>query len=394
MRMWPFSSLSECCNLITDGTHYTPPPVLEGVPFLTVKDMTNNGLDLVGSSRMAYDEYERAIAGNSAPTQGDVLFSKDGTVGKVHVVRNEGAFAVLSSIAILRPNPSVIDSAFLGFMLGYRSVLHDALNKKTGSAIRRLVLRDLKTLEIPVPPLPEQRRIVDLLSRAEGIIRLRREAEKKAAELIPSLFLDMFGNLATNPKGWAVATVGDVIFAADYGSSSKATSDGAGLPMIRMGNVTYDGNLDLANLKYVDLPTAEAERYALREGDILFNRTNSKELVGKTGLWDGSCEAIVASYFIRLRVKRERVSPHYLWAFMNTAHMKKYMVMSARGAVGQSNINSKELKAYSLPVPPLPLQNQFAAYCADVEGMSTQQSAATAKAQAAFDALLAGSFSG
>jgi hypothetical protein len=211
MTMWPFRTLSECCNLITDGTHYTPPPVTEGVPFLTVKDMTDDGLDLLGSSRMAPDEFERAAAGNSAPLQGDVLFSKDGTVGKVHVVRGEGEFAVLSSIAILRPNPSAIDNEFLGYMLRHQSVLHDALNKKTGSAIRRLVLRDLKSVKIPVPPLPDQRRIADLLSRAEGIVRLRREAEEKAAELIPALFLDMFGDPATNPRGWPVATVGDVL---------------------------------------------------------------------------------------------------------------------------------------------------------------------------------------
>jgi len=247
--------------------------------------------------------------------------------------------------------------------------------------------------ELPLPPLPEQRRIVDLLSRAEGIVRLRREAEKKTAELIPSLFLDMFGDPVTNPKGWPVATVGDVLAAADYGSSSKASSDGAGLPMIRMGNVTYAGNLDLDNLKYVDLPAEEAERYSLQEGDILFNRTNSKELVGKTGLWDGSCSAIVASYFIRLRVQPDVMRPHYLWAFMNTAHMKRVIFDTARGAIGQSNINSKELKAFPLPVPPLPLQEQFALRCADVSGMATQQSAATIKAQSTFDALLAQAFS-
>jgi type I restriction enzyme S subunit len=262
-----------------------------------------------------------------------------------------------------------------------------------GTTFKEIARGTLRKFEIPVPPLPEQRRIVDLLSRAEGIARLRREAEKKAAELIPALFLDMFGDPATNPKGWPVATVGDVLAAADYGSSSKASSDGAGLPMIRMGNVTYAGNLDLDNLKYVDLPAEEVERYSLQEGDILFNRTNSKELVGKTGLWDGSCSAIVASYFIRLRVQPDVMRPHYLWAFMNTAHMKRVIFDTARGAIGQSNINSKELKAFPLPVPPLPQQEQFALRCADAYGMAAQQSAATIKAQSMFDALLAQAFS-
>lgn len=391
--MWPFRPLSECCTLITDGTHYTPPPVAEGVPFLTVKDMTDNGLDLIGSSRMTRDEFERAVAGNSAPRQGDVLFSKDGTVGKVHIVGAEGEFAVLSSIAILSPDPSVIDSAFLGYMLRHQSVLHDALSKKTGSAIRRLVLRDLKSVKIPLPPLPEQRRIVDLLARAEGIVRLRREAEQKAAELIPALFLDMFGDPATNPKGWPVATVGDAIESADYGSSTKASDSGDGLPLIRMGNVSFEGKLDLTDLKFVELPPTEVDRYRLREGDILFNRTNSKELVGKTGLWRGAMDAVSASYFIRLRVRRDCLVPHYLWAFMNSAHMKRVLFETARGAIGQANINSKELKAFRLPLPPAELQRHFETHCGNIAAMDEQQSAATEKAQETFDALLGQVFS-
>lgn len=111
-----------------------------------------------------------------------------------------------------------------------------------------------------------------------------------------------------------------------------------------------------------------------------------------TGLWDVAREAIVASYFIRLRVQREVVSPHYLWAFMNTAHMKRVIFDTARGATGQSTISSKELRAFPLPVPHLSLQEQFASRCADVSGLVAQQPVATAKAKATFDALLAQAF--
>ena len=309
-------------------------------------------------------------------------------VGKTASAVADWPGSVGAFCAIIRANPEKCLPEYLAFFLK-SARFRKWTSEAQGANIKNIKKSALEGFEIWLPPLPEQRRIVDLLSRTEGIVRLRREAEKKAAELIPALFLDMFGDPATNPKGWSVATVGSVLDAADYGSSSKATSDGTGLPMIRMGNVTYAGNLDLADLKYVDLPAAEAERYSLHEGDILFNRTNSKELVGKTGLWDGSREAIVASYFIRLRVQREVVSPHYFWAFMNTAHMKRVIFDTARGAIGQSNINSKELRAFSLPVPPVPLQQQFALRCSDVSALLIQQSAATAKAQATFDALLA-----
>ena len=263
------------------------------------------------------------------------------------------------------------------------------LNSRTrGAAIPHLDKDLLMGLKLPLPPLDEQRRIVDILSRAESIVKLRREAESKSAELIPALFLDMFGDPATNTKGWPLATVGDVVASADYGSSTKASEDGSGLPIIRMGNVDYAGIVDLSKLKYVNLHDKEAEKYRLREGDILFNRTNSKDLVGKTGLWTDAHDAIVASYFIRVRVKRDKLNPCYLWAFMNSTYMKRVLFETARGAIGQANINSKELKAFPVAVPPLQLQQDFAARLEDIRSIQSQQAAATVIAQATFDALL------
>ncbi len=103
-------------------------------------------------------------------------------------------------------------------------------------------------------------------------------------------------------------------------------------------------------------------------------------------------DAVAASYFIRLRVKSDCLAPHYLWAFMNTGHMKRVLFETARGAIGQANINSKELKAFRLPLPPTDLQRQFEAHCRSSTAMEEQQSAATAKAQETFDALLASVF--
>jgi type I restriction enzyme S subunit len=316
-----------------------------------------------------------------------VIVGRKGSAGAVQFV--DGPCYPIDTTYFVRPRDGFdFDIKFLFYMLRYL----DLSRLKTATGVPGLTREDAYREMISVPPLPEQRRIVDLLSRAEGIVRLRREAEKKAAELIPALFLDMFGDPATNPKGWLVGTIGDVIESAEYGSSTRASSEGAGLPLIRMGNVDYAGNLDLGDLKYVELDDEEVRKYQLQAGDILFNRTNSKELVGKTGLWDGRCEAVVASYFIRVRVKRERLNPFYLWAFMNSAYMKRVLFETARGAIGQANINARELRAFKIPMPPLEAQDGFEKRCRDVAGLVFQQSTATAKAQAAFDALLASVF--
>lgn len=285
-----------------------------------------------------------------------------------------------------------LDREYLAYFLRSSRVVDLISARTAGARMPRADMDYIFSLLIPVPPLSEQRRIVDLLSRAEGIVRLRRDAEKKAAELIPALFIDMFGDPAMNPKGWSVDSLGDVLDSADYGCSSKASDDADGMPMIRMGNVSYAGNLDLTDLKYIVLPADQVERYHLKDGDILFNRTNSKDLVGKTGLWKGTIDAIAASYFIRLRVRSEVVSPDYVWAFMNSGYMKRKIFSTARGAIGQSNINSKELRAFALPIPPLPLQRQFAQRCDDIAALVAQEASASTKAQATFDALLSRTF--
>lgn len=288
---------------------------------------------------------------------------------------------------------SQCDRQYLSYFLRAPSTVQQIVERSAGARMPRADMDFVLSLPIPLPGLAEQRLIVDLISRAEGIVRLRLQAQQKAAALIPAIFVDMFGDPATNPKGLDVVTLGDVLASADYGSSAKAGDEDVGLPMIRMGNVDYSGNLDLAALKYVDLPPDDVARFRLKDGDLLFNRTNSKELVGKTGLWIGDREAILASYFIRLRVNERLARPFFVWAFMNTPHMKRVLFETARGAIGQANINSRELRAFRIPLPPLDAQVRFEARCRDVLALRVQQDQATAKAEAAFQALLARAFS-
>lgn len=381
----PTHKLGDICQIFTGGT---PPRTKRdcfggGIPWVKITDMLQGVV-------VATDETlsEAGISNSSAKLlpAGTVLISIFATIGRTAVLDIEAA----TNQAIAGVVPKDTDQLEPRYLRYFLDSKHGELNRAArGVAQPNINQSILKALDIPLPSLPEQHRIVDLLSRAEGIVRLRREAEKKAAELIPALFLDMFGDPATNPKGWPVATVGEVIAAADYGSSTKSSDDGSGLPLIRMGNVDYAGTLNLSNLKYVNLPTKEIEKYRLHEGDILFNRTNSKELVGKTGLWDDIRDAIAASYFIRVRVQRDKLHPCYFWVFMNSRHMKRALFETARGAIGQANINSKELKAFKVALPPLTFQQDFAGKVEQVRSIQSQQIAATAKAKATFDALSA-----
>lgn len=351
----------------------------EGLPIIRIQNLTGTGDHFNYTTRKVKDEL--------VVEQGDLLVSWSATLD---VYRWAGPRGLLNQhIFKVLPKPGV-DPDFLFFAL--KSVIAELESKTHGSTMKHVVRGDFEGTLIPLPEIHEQQRIVDLLSRAEGIVRLRRQAQHRAAALIPAIFVDMFGDPATNPKGLDVVALGDVLVGTDYGSSAKAGDEEIGLPMIRMGNVDYSGNVDLAALKYVDLPPDDVARFGLKDGDILFNRTNSKELVGKTGLWIGDREAILASYFIRLRVDERLARPFFVWAFMNTPHMKRVLFETARGAIGQANINSRELRAFRIPLPALDVQVRFEARCRDVLALQVQQDQATAKAEAAFQALLARAF--
>jgi restriction endonuclease S subunit len=176
--------LSELCSLITDGSHFSPRTVSNGVPYITVRDISDDEIDFVGCKFISTESYEELENNGCRPLPNDVLFSKDGTVGKVTVVSNNEPFVVLSSLAILRPDQEKILPTFLKLALKSPIVLESALGMKTGTAIRRVVLRNLKNLEIDVPPLEKQRDLVDYVDRRlASFKKLETTLESQAAKL-------------------------------------------------------------------------------------------------------------------------------------------------------------------------------------------------------------------
>ncbi len=170
----------------------------------------------------------------------------------------------------------------------------------------------------------------------------------------------MFGEPVLNPKGWNMTTIGEIVTEVKYGTSRPAV-DGGKYPYLRMNNLTYDGHLDLTDLKRIDIPDNEIEKCIVRKGDVLFNRTNSVELVGKTCVFNESEDMVIAGYIIRVRLKSVML-PIVLSSFMNTDALKKKLRTMAKGAVNQVNINAQELQAINIYLPPIELQQQFAAF--------------------------------
>jgi len=248
-------------------------------------------------------------------------------------------------------------------------------------------------MEIPLPPLPEQKHIAAVLAKADRLRRLRRTARHLSDTYLQSVFLEMFGDPMTNPMGWERATIGEVVASSQYGTSKKSNADQRGYPVLGMGNVTYSGRIELTSLSYVELSEEEFERLRLVPGDIIFNRTNSTELVGKTSHWNYKFDAVLASYLVKLKLKKS-VLPDYYATLLNTGYYKRLFQERCKKAVGQSNISPTLLKEFPILIPSLPLQQQFARIVNKFERLRAQQREAQRQAEHLFQTLLHRAFRG
>ncbi|WP_185172961.1 restriction endonuclease subunit S [Rothia nasimurium] len=236
-----------------------------------------------------------------------------------------------------------VDINYLGLALKSDRSLAYYKAKLQGSTARRRSLPKDVFLALPVqlPNINEQKRIVEQHQLKKLIEQKRERQQELFEELERSLFISIFGNPETWENKFEMTTIGDLAESTQYGTSAKAGATGE-YPVLRMGNITDDGKLDLSDLKYMDLSPKEVEKYTVRKGDLLFNRTNSKEKVGKAAVVLTDEKLAYAGYLVRVRFKNPDHA-HFVAAFLNSDYGRKLRRKLAKTAVNQANINAKEL---------------------------------------------------
>jgi type I restriction enzyme S subunit len=220
-----------------------------------------------------------------------------------------GSWTSLANTYCVLPDVSVALPEFLWMQLN-----DEASWPRSGSAQPFIKPSDIKRRLVTLPPLDEQRRIVDLLNRASAIRRLAEAAQAKARALIPALFVDMFGDPATNPKGWPVSTIGALLREKpNYGTMLKPTLDVKPWHSLRVANIQR-GELSLADKKFVDLPASDERRHAVTDGDLLMARAiGSLDHLGKCVVArPGEQRWAFDSHLMRIRVDPRRILPEFV----------------------------------------------------------------------------------
>ena len=249
---------------------------------------------------------------------------------------------------VFRPDYTKVDKTYLLYLLKSERSIAQYSILGSGSVERRKSIKfnDLAKLQFPLPPLDEQRRIAEILKRSsQQISNARQKLDHLLMISLNTMDAHFTAEAVAGDRGWS--QIGDFVISTQYGTSKKA-NEPQGIPVLRMGNITYEGELDLKDLKYVELDELERKKFNLKNCDILFNRTNSPELVGKTTVYDSQSEMTFAGYLVRVRTS-EDARPEYISGFLNSSYGKAYLRNQAKSIVGMANINAKEF--LKIPIP-------------------------------------------
>jgi type I restriction enzyme, S subunit len=215
----------------------------------------------------------------------------------------------------------------------------------------------LKRLELPLPPLPEQRRIADILDKADAIRRKRQKAKSELNNLIVSQFLETFGDPLANPKNWATGTFDDHLTLVQYGPrffNESYSSDG--IRIVRITDLDQQGRLDYSAMPKMTVSDKDKDSFALRPGDLLLARSGAT--VGKTALIDEEApECIAGAYFIRLRFT-DKIRPLFAQMVLRSKTVQTIITERSRQSA-QQNFNGPAIRALPLPVPPTEVQDKF-----------------------------------
>jgi len=298
-----------------------------------------------------------------------------------------------TAFCVLRATPRVLPE-YLYFFVRSNRFIRSVSKLATGALYPAVSDARILDQKLPLPDLKAQRRIVDVLLCAQSVIRLRRDIREKTNQMVPALFFDMFGESMSNPKGWPVVPLGSLLkLHPQNGLYKHKSAYGTGTPIVRIDSFR-DGELsDPTLIKRLRLDDEDIRRYGLAEGDIVVNRVNSPEHLGKSVLIPSLAEPTVfESNMMRLVMDRERALPRYIFAALQTNRTRRHFQINAKRAINQASLNQQDLKSLSVMLPPMDKQNGFARYA---EATATAQATETAMlkgAEATLESLLARTF--
>ena len=340
---------------------------VDKTPFLRTSNVLWDEIDLSSVDEMSIPEHELPA---KLLRRGDLLVCEGGEIGRAAIWNGQAeTMSFQNHLHRLRPIDPDVEPHFYVFFLQSAftqlGIFEGAGNKTT---IPNLSRSRLAGLDVPQPPLGEQQAISAALSRVRDAIRVQGQSIAVAEDLKRAAMRMLFTRglrgevqketeIGPEPESWEVTAIDDVAVTTQYGLSVRGLTSGT-YPILRM-NCQEDGKVHYRDLQFVELDSESYDRFRVKPGDLLFNRTNSIDLVGRMAIIEDDRPAVFASYLVRLVVDADRCIPEFLNYFMNWPRTQEEIKKLASRAVGQANINATKLRTVLFPLPAIDEQENI-----------------------------------
>lgn len=372
---WKKTRFNQLLTSVADFRGRTPKKIgLEwgdgNIVSLSANNVKNGYIDLCAECNLGSNKlYEKWMEGVNLQ-QGDIVFTMEAPLGKAVLIPDSKKYILSQRVVGFKTNAKVLND-FLIQLIWSQPFQVKIYSLSTGSTAKGISQKALSKVEIEIPDIAEQQKIADCLGSLDDLIAAHSRKLDALQDHKKGLLQQLFPTEGqTTPKlrfpgfegEWESLPIGKVVDNSFYGTS-RSTSENAEIPVLRMGNMA-GGTLDFSKLVYIDLEENEFDKIKLNSGDILLNRTNSKELVGKVSIFDESFPCITASYIVTYRLCKKIILPAFCNYMLNTPLYQARIRSLATPSISQWNINPTRFKKELIIVlPPKVSEQQKIADC-------------------------------
>lgn len=386
MGKWETTKLGNVANVQGGYAFKSEKFIKNAVPIIRIGNINDGTVDIDENTSYPLEFWEKNQSYHVK--KDDILIALSGaTVGKVGIYNDVKPALLNQRIGKINSKNDKVHNRYLFRYVNSGLFKRQVLNLAAGCAQPNISTSQIQSIQIPLPPLEIQRHIADTLDKTQVIIDGHKKQLEELDNLIKATFYDMFGDPALNTKQWKLAYVRDLAERIQYGTSEKASTECLQYPILRMNNITYSGDWDFTDLKYINLTKKDKEKYLVHKGELLFNRTNSKELVGKSAAFREEKPMAYAGYLVKL-TPNKLANSEFISGYLNSKYGKALLRSMAKNIIGMANINAKELGNIKIYVPPIELQNKFAEIVTNIEEQKAIVKQSIAESETLYNSLM------